>query len=46
MISLETSAKQINSQFTDNNILGKVNDMTTKLNDMDKALTSVISRLK
>lgn len=46
MISLETSAKQINSQFSDNNILGKVNDMSTKLNDMDKALTSVISRLK
>lgn len=45
-VSMETSAKQINSEFNDNNILGKINDMTTKLNNMDKTLTTVISRLK
>lgn len=46
IISLETTSKQINSQFEDNNILGKVNDMSTKLEEMDKNLTTVISRLK
>lgn len=46
IISLETTTKQINSQFEDNNILGKVNDMSTKLEEMDKNLTTVISRLR
>jgi hypothetical protein len=46
LVSMETSAKQINSQFTDNNILGKINDLGTKMNDIDKSLTTIISRLK
>lgn len=46
IISLETTAKQINSQFEDNNVLGKINTMSTKLETMDKNLTTVISRLK
>lgn len=46
LVSMESSAKQINSEFSDNNILGKINDMNTKLTSMDKTLTTVISRLK
>ena len=46
LASFESSAKQLTAQFTDNNILGKINTLDTKINNVDKSLTTIISRLK
>lgn len=44
-VSLEESAKAINSEFSDNNIVTKVNDIATKLTSVDEQITTLQARL-
>lgn len=44
-VSLEESAKAINSEFSDNNIVTKVNDIATKLTSVDEQIATLQARL-
>lgn len=44
-VSLEESAKSINSEFSDNNIVSKVNDVSEKLTSIDEQIATIQARL-
>lgn len=46
LASMETGAKQIISQFTDNNIEGKITTINEKLAQMDNNINTIMARLK
>lgn len=46
LASLESGAKLINNEFTNNNVIGKINDMSTKLTEMDSNINIIMSRLR
>lgn len=45
-ISLENSAKEITSNFTDNNINSRVTDITEKLTSIESSINTIIANLK
>lgn len=45
-VSLENNAKVINSEFTDNNINTKVNNLGTKLDSIENSVNTIISQFK
>ena len=44
-VSLEESAKSINSEFNDNNIVSKVNEVSDKLTSIDEQIATIQARL-
>jgi len=44
-VSLEESAKSINSEFNDNNIVTKINDVSDKLTSIDEQIATIQARL-
>ena len=44
-VSLEESAKSINSEFNDNNIVSKINDVSDKLTSIDEQIATIQARL-
>lgn len=44
-VSLEESAKSINSEFNDNNIVSKVNDVSDKLTSIEEQIATIQARL-
>lgn len=45
LASLEDSAKAINSEFSDNNIVSKVNNVSTSLERIDSQISTLIAKL-
>ena len=45
LVALEDSAKSINAEFSDNNIVSKVNDVSTKLTSIDEQIATLQARL-
>ncbi len=44
-VSLEESAKSINSEFNDNNIVSKINEVSDKLTSVDEQIATIQARL-